>query len=260
MVPEGPLSNPELTQELFAIRATFSVVNSVNKAINKLMFKESFPNGLTLLLGSSGTGKTIFSQQYACEELQRNTKVLWITTEELPSTIRTNMSGFGWDVHRYEREGQFQIIDAVSPARLGLSEKSHGVLGLDPTGMLIFLSEKLRRTEDTNGSGMLLIVIDSISRLLLSCDTKSVIDFVSCLNSRLENFATRGIATVSDGAHDDRILSALTFSSVGTFKFRISESQGERTRQFRIETLRGRRHDDRWKNYKITKIGLDIEA
>ena len=246
--------------EVFAIRTSSSVVKSMSKAINELVFKEPLPSGLMNHLGPSGSGKTIFSQQYAYETLQDECSVLWITTEELPSTIRTNMSRFGWNVDRYEREGKFQIVDAVSSSRLGVSENvSRGVLGLDPTGMLIFLSEHLKRSEVTNKTGALLLVIDSISRFLLSCDTRSVIDFVSCLNSRLENFGARGIATVSQGAHDESTLNALTFSSVGTFDFRISEVRGERIRQFRIERLRGRRHDDRWKNYTITNSGLDME-
>ena len=53
------------------------------------------------------------------------------------------MLRFGWQIDRYEAEGKFQFIDAVSPARLGLSENiGGGVLGLDPTGMLIVVSER----------------------------------------------------------------------------------------------------------------------
>ena len=243
-----------------SIRENSSVVKSISKAINELVFKEPLPYGLTILSGSNGSGKTIFSQQYAYEMLQNNHKVLWIATEELPATIRANMSRFGWHVDRYESEGKFRIVDAVSPARLGVSENiDRGVIGLDPTAMLIFLSEQLRRSGATSESGKPFLVIDSISRLLLSCDAKSVIDFVSCLSSRLENFETSGIASVTQGAHDDRTLNALIFSSVGALSFRISDTNGERTRQFRIETLRGRRHDDRWKNYRITSTGLSIE-
>ena len=236
-------------------------MKNINQAISDLTFKEMTPFGLTILSGASGSGKTIFAQQYAYETLQENGKVLWIATEELPQTIRTSMLRFGWQVDRYESQGKFQFIDAVSPARLGMAENiGSGVLGLDPTGMLIVVSEQLKQMVPSRDLGKFLIVLDSVSRLLLSCDSKSVIDFISCLSSRLENFQTRGIATVSEGAHDDKVLNALTFSSIGTFRFRISESNDQRVRQFRIETLKGRRHDDRWKNYMITNTGLDIEV
>ena len=235
-------------------------MRSVSQAINRLTYNDTIPNGLTLLCGASGVGKTIFAQQFAYETLLENGRVLWITTEELPSTLRSSMSDFGWNCDRYEKEGKLQVFDAVSPARLGISENiGRGVLGLDPTGMLIVVSEQLRQ-ETPGEKSSFLIIIDSISRLLLSCEAKPVIDFVACLSSRLENYRVKGLATVSEGAHDEKILNALTFSSTGTIRFRINETVGARNRQFRIETLRGKKHEDKWKDYRITNTGLDMEV
>ena len=233
-------------------------MNHITLTLNRLLNNDSMPNGLTMLSGPSGTGKTIFAAQYAYETAVNNGRALWITTEELPSSLRSTMSRFGWNVGQLESEEKFRIVDAVSSSRLGLSENMvHGVLGLDPTGMLIVITEQLRRGD--NGQDKFLIVIDSISRLLLSCDTKSVIDFVSCLSSRLENYRAVGIATLAEGAHDEKILNSVIFSSNGTFRFRTSETGQERLKQFRIETMRGRKHDDAWKNYRISDAGMDIE-
>ncbi|MDA4111023.1 MAG: RAD55 family ATPase [Thaumarchaeota archaeon] len=230
----------------------------ISQTLSELLYKEAMPNGLTLLSGATGSGKTIFAAQYAQEMLLSGGKVLWITTEELPTTLKARMSRFGWSFEKSESERRLQIIDAVSPARLGFSENmGRGVLGLDPTGMLILITDQLRKNE-SSGSRFL-VVVDSISRLLLSCDSKSVIDFVSCLSSRLENYGTQGMVTVAEGAHDDRILNSLIFSCGSTFRFKMKEEDQVRARQFRIETLRERKHDDRWKNYKITDSGLDIE-
>ena len=192
-------------------------MNSVTAALQELTFRDSIPDGLTMLSGASGSGKTIFAEQFAHEVLENDGRVFWITTEELPTTLRAGMAHFGWKVERFEASGKFQIIDAVSPARLGLSENmGRGVLSLDPTGMLIAITEQLRTLDSPEDSAKFLVVVDSISRLLLSCETKSVIDFVSCLSSRLENFRTKGIATIAEGAHDEKILNAITFSCSGT--------------------------------------------
>ncbi len=169
------------------------------------------------------------------------------------------MKRFGWSVEKYESDGRLAIFDAASPARLGFSENiGHGMLGLDPTGMLIVITERLRSSPDAKGDGFLLVV-DSVSRLLLSCEAKAVVDFVSCLSSRMENFGTRGLVTVSQDVHEERLLNALIFSSSGTIRFRINEDPDARSRQLRIEALRGRNHDGRWKKYTITNSGLDIE-
>jgi KaiC/GvpD/RAD55 family RecA-like ATPase len=235
-------------------------VKSTVKAIQELTGNKALSNGLTILSGTHGSGKTIFSQQYAYEILQSGGKVLWITTEELPSTLREGMKNFGWDLGRFETEKKFVIYDSVSPARLGLSENiGHGMLGLDPTGMLIVITEQLRNTEtDIIGPDGFLLVLDSVSRLLLACDPKAVIDFVSCLNSRMENARVRGFATVSEEVHEEKLLNSLIFSSSGTIRFRVREDNDRRMRQFRVETMRGRAHDDTWKDYEITNSGLDI--
>ncbi|GEM_PF-1570896 len=233
---------------------------SVTEAISDLTFKEFLPGGLTVLCGSTGTGKTIFSAQLAHEFLSGGGKVLWITTEELPSTLRSEMKRFGWDAEKFESDSKLSILDAVSPARLGYSQSfGNGTLGLDPTGMLIVISDQLRSNEH-GSSPKLLVVVDSVSRLLLSCDARSVIDFVSCLNSRMENYNITGLATISEGAHDEKTLNALAFSSTGTIRFRIKDNENEnhRRRQLRIETMRGRRHIDEWKDYSITESGFNI--
>lgn len=230
------------------------------EALRELSGKSSPANGLTILSGVHGCGKTIFSQQYSYEVLQSGGKVLWITTEELPTTLRDEMNTFGWNISRFESERRFLIYDSVSPARLGLSENvGHGMLGLDPTGMLIVITEELRNAGSGSDDTGFLLVLDSISRLLLSCDPKAVIDFVSCLNSRMENARVRGFATVSEEVHDEKLLNSLLFSSSGTIRFRMREKENEkRERQLRLETMRGRAHDESWKDYEITGSGLDI--
>lgn len=239
--------------------AANSTVGGITKTLKGLMNSEHLPDGLTILSGASGTGKTIFAAQFAYETVLAGGRVLWITTEELPSTLRSGMSRFGWSIDQYELDERFRIVDAVSAARLGLSENmGRGVLGLDPTGMLIVITDQLRHNDADNAK--LLIIVDSISRLLLSCDPKSVIDFVSCLSSRLENYRALGLATVAEGAHDDITLNSIIFSSNGTFRFRANDSDENRSRLFRIETMRGRKHDDGWKNYRISDRGLEIEA
>ncbi|MDG6998904.1 MAG: AAA family ATPase [Nitrososphaerota archaeon] len=242
-----------------AIKTSTAAVNSTIKAIQQIT-NGSLSSGLTLLAGSRGCGKTIFSGQYAFEVLQAGGKVVWITTEELPSTLREEMKGFGWDATRHESERRFVIYDAVSPSRLGLSENiGHGMLGLDPTGMLIVISEHLRSLDaGAREQERFLFVLDSVSRLLLSCDSRAVVDFISCLNSRMENAGVRGLALVSDEVHEEKLLNSLIFSSSGTIRFRVSEQNESRTRQLRVETMRGKRHDDSWKNYLITNTGLDI--
>jgi KaiC/GvpD/RAD55 family RecA-like ATPase len=233
-------------------------VNGLLKSLAELTFGEPIPDGITLLSGANGCGKTSFSEQYAYEVLLGGGKVAWITTEELPSTLRASFRKFGWETDTFENEQLLSFYDAVSPSRLGLSENpGRGMLGIDPTGILIALSEQIRSEKKPE---RFVLVIDSISRLLLSCDARAVIDFLSCLNSRMENSRVRGFATISEDVHEERLLNSLIFSTAGTIRFRMKEIDEMRQRQLRIEILRGRRHDDSWKNYEITSSGVTIES
>jgi KaiC/GvpD/RAD55 family RecA-like ATPase len=238
-----------------------SSMKNVTTALKKMALDDSLPEGLLILYGSSGSGKTVFAEQYAHETLEAGGKVYWITTEELPTTLRMNMERFQWPIEKFEIDGRMQIVDAISSTRLGLSEDlGRGLLGLDPTGMLIAITEQLRKIDTPEASSKFLVIVDSLSRLLLSCETKSVIDFASSLSSRLENYRTSGLTTIADSAHDEKVLNALTFSCTGAIRLRISDvDDSSRVKQMRIETLRGRRHDDAWKRYQISGEGLDIE-
>jgi len=233
-----------------------TTLKSLTKALDELTYGEALPDGMTLLSGANGCGKTAFGEQYAYEALQEGGKVSWITTEELPSSIRTSLKKFGWDTDAFESDQRLTFYDAVSPSRLGLSENSgRGMLGLDPTGILIKISEQIRSEQKPEH---FMLVFDSISRLLLSCDPKAVIDFLSCLNSRMENSRVKGFAIVSEDVHEERLLNSLIFSTAGTIRFRMKEVNEMRQRQLRVEILRGRKHDDSWKDYVITSAGIDI--
>jgi KaiC/GvpD/RAD55 family RecA-like ATPase len=232
-------------------------VKGLLSALSALTFGEALPDGIVLLSGANGCGKTAFCEQYSYEMLQNGGKVIWITTEELPSSLRSNFKKFGWDTDHFESDQRLSFYDAVSPSRLGLSENpGRGMLGLDPTGILISISEQIRSEKDP---GNFTLVIDSISRLLLSCEQRAVIDFLSCLNSRMENARVRGFATVSEDVHEERLLNSLIFSTSGTIRFRMKEINEARQRQLRVEIMRGRKHDDSWKNYVITGSGIEIQ-
>jgi KaiC/GvpD/RAD55 family RecA-like ATPase len=235
-----------------------AVVKSLQNSLAELTFGEALPDGITLLSGANGCGKTAFCEQYAYEFLDSGGKVAWITTEELPSSLRASLKKFGWITDRFENDQTLLFYDAVSPSRLGLSENAgRGMLGIDPTGILIAISEQIRSEAKPE---RFMLVIDSISRLLLSCEPKAVIDFLSCLNSRMENARVKGFATVSEDVHEEKLLNSLIFSTAGTIRFRMKEVSDRRQRQLRVEILRGRKHDDSWKNYTIGSAGIEIET
>lgn len=66
----------------------------------------------TLVVGSAGSGKTIFSCQFLIEGIKRGETGVYVTFEESPKNIRRNMRGFGWDIDKWEKEGKWIFVDA----------------------------------------------------------------------------------------------------------------------------------------------------
>ncbi|MCF6147366.1 MAG: circadian clock protein KaiC [Candidatus Kuenenia sp.] len=67
----------------------------------------------TLITGTSGSAKTIFTVQFLAEGiLQANENGVFITFEESPEDIRKNMHGLGWDIRKWESEGKWAFVDA----------------------------------------------------------------------------------------------------------------------------------------------------
>ncbi|WP_414623622.1 circadian clock protein KaiC [Calothrix sp. CCY 0018] len=66
----------------------------------------------TLVVGSAGCGKTIFSCQFLIEGIKRGETGVYVTFEESPQNIRKNMRGFGWDIAKLEETGKWYFVDA----------------------------------------------------------------------------------------------------------------------------------------------------
>lgn len=64
----------------------------------------------TLVTGATGTGKTILQLQFLWNGLEKGEKALFMTLEESPEDVMADAMQFGWDLAKYEKKGQFQIL------------------------------------------------------------------------------------------------------------------------------------------------------
>ena len=72
------------------------------------------PEGRTTLLsGTSGSGKTVFSMEFLIKGIQQhNIPGVFVTFEETPQDIISNMRGFGWDLNEWIKNDQLRFVDA----------------------------------------------------------------------------------------------------------------------------------------------------
>lgn len=76
------------------------------------------PSGrTTLVAGSAGSGKTIFAAQILARGIADHREpAIFVTFEERPSDLRTNLMTLGWDIAQWEADGLWHFIDATSAA------------------------------------------------------------------------------------------------------------------------------------------------
>ena len=103
-------------------------------------------NSTNLLVGSSGSGKSIFSVQFLIEGIKRGEKCLYITFEENKETFFSNMADFGWDLADYERKEKLFFLEYTPEKVKTMLEEGGGAIEN------IVLSKKISR-----------IIIDSIT-------------------------------------------------------------------------------------------------
>lgn len=72
------------------------------------------PKGRTTLIsGTAGSAKTVFAAQFLVEGiLKNNENGVFVTFEESPADIKRNMTGFGWDIEKFEKENKIAFVDA----------------------------------------------------------------------------------------------------------------------------------------------------
>lgn len=113
------------------------------------------PGSITIIAGSTGSGKTIFGTQFIHNgAVQNNERGVFATLEEDARTFKTNMQRFGFNLDKLEEEGKILILD-------------HEMLrsgGLDVN--LRFIAEKMEEIKATR------LVIDSLTAFLAACEEK----------------------------------------------------------------------------------------
>jgi KaiC/GvpD/RAD55 family RecA-like ATPase/predicted RNA-binding protein len=82
-----------------------------------------FPiNSTILVTGGPGAGKTIMAVQFLLEGVKNGEPGIFISMDERPDDLRKEALKFGWDLTKYEKQGDLVIVD-VSYPRSGLPSR-----------------------------------------------------------------------------------------------------------------------------------------
>jgi circadian clock protein KaiC len=157
------------------------------EGLDELMEGGMVRGDVHLVVGGPGTGKTVFSANIAFNAALAGENVVYATFEESADYFRRNMKLMGVDVAPLEKEGKFEIVDLEALKGQQLETN---------------VSTLIQATKDSKGT---LLVIDSMTALLLACETQ--FEMRTFMKSVYNSLKSEGITTIMTGSpvNGDRI-------------------------------------------------------
>lgn len=111
-----------------------------------------------LIMGTAGSGKTVFAAQFLVEGVrQSNEPGVFVTLEESPEDIRNNMLSLGWDIAAMEAAAKWAFVDGSA----SLGEEDVLIGEYDLGGLLSRIQAAVARI------GARRVVVDAIGALAI---------------------------------------------------------------------------------------------
>ncbi len=209
------------------------------------LIEGGFENRSTnLLIGSSGTGKSIFAIQFLKAGMDKGEKCLYVTFEERKEEVYANMLEFGWDLEEYEKKGLFLFLEyAPEKIRVMLEEGGGAIESL-------VVKNKITR-----------IVIDSITSFELLFDKQ--LEKREAALSLFKMISAWGCTTVltyeGDPLKESIDHKAIEFQSDSIILLYYLRSRSKRERYIEILKMRGTKHAENVYKFNIEKDGIDVD-
>ncbi|MCH7568383.1 MAG: hypothetical protein IIA87_03095 [Nanoarchaeota archaeon] len=202
-------------------------------------------NSTNLLVGGSGSGKSIFATQFLVGGMKKGEKCLYVTFEEKKERFYANMLRFGWDLNEYEKKGMFTFLE-YTPAKVKtMLEEGGGAIEN------IILKKKISR-----------IVIDSITSfaLLFEDELEKREAALSLFNMISKWNCTSMLTLEGKPLRDEKMVSrTLEFESDSITLLYFIRHKNERHRYLEILKMRGTKHSKKIYRFHIDKSGMSID-
>ncbi len=216
-----------------------------------------------LLIGDTGTGKTLVAMRFLLEGLNNGETCLYISVDKHPSIVLQKfMLGFGWNLSKlrvmdavpgealYSTAPSIKDITAKGEIRSAHeSNKKEAGGDLSVEGLIIKMSNELKNTHIDR------VVIDSLTLFKkFSVDEAKSLLSIHRLFTFFQNVGATTLITASDSID----LRGEILLSSGVIKLeKISTKSGEE-RYIRIIKMRGMEYDAKPKRMYITEDGIFV--
>ncbi len=214
---------------------------------DRLIGKGFEKNTTNLLVGGSGSGKTIFATQFLIEGIKNGEKCLYVTFEEKKEQFYLNMKEFGWDLGEYEKKGAFTFLEYTPMKVKTMLEEGGGAIES------VILKNKISR-----------LVIDSITSFeLLFDDELEKREAALALFGMIRDWDATALLTLEEEPSAQEKISSRTLEfesdSIVVLYYIREDKKAERERYLEIIKMRGTEHSNKVYPFDITKKGIFVK-
>lgn len=199
----------------------------------------------TIVVGGSGTGKTILGLTFLVEGARRGEPSLLLGLEESASELVCTARGFGWDLEKLEREGTLRLLYS-SPVELSTDRFLH------------------QAREEMRAIGARRVFLDSLTSLALG--TPSERRFRQLVYALTKHLRAQGITSLLSMEITELLGSGkisgygLSFAADNIIFLRYLETMGRLSRALAIIKARGIEHSSELCSLTIDATGLHVGA
>jgi len=232
-----------------------SKVSTGIKGLDEMLKGGLMKGDVTLVAGSSGTGKTILGLQFLVTGATKfGENGVYISFEQLPQQIYRDAKNFGWDLRKLEEEGKLRVV-CTSP---GLVLEREG-LALEKKAPRYFLDDPVEEI------GAQRVVIDPINHLEMVVRDpvalrQEIYTFTNHLKmTGLTSILTHEIPGIVGG--ELRISDfGLGFIVDGLILLRFVEVESSVKKALAILKMRGSDHEKSLREFDITGKGIEVKG
>jgi KaiC/GvpD/RAD55 family RecA-like ATPase len=199
------------------------------------------------IIGNTGSGKSMLSQQLMYEDLKKGRPCVFVSTGDFPSNIRASMKTMGLDVTGYEQKGLLTFVDGYSSEAGQQSTEKVSIPSLnDLTTLGVKITSSLPVETFKGGS----LYFDSLTPLASRAKPESIVALVQSVGARVRGMDGKAFFTIGPSV-DEMVRRQLEEIADCVVQMEAFEEGGVRKSRLKIAKFRARKYEQGWVLYTI---------
>lgn len=208
-----------------------------------------------VLVGGTGTGKSIFAQQFLVEGLKSGEGAVYVSVDEVPAQLRKNIEAFGWKISEFEEKKKFAVVDAFT-STIGKVKEREKYAIQDISDLNEFLEVLASAIRDVGGKR---VVIDSVNPIYLNNKVASPRNITLHIKRLVQSLGATTLAIAHLGVGDKGWwVQEIEHLADGIIRFDLEEVKGELVRSILVLKFRGINHSLKRHPFDITSSGIVV--